>query len=475
MRNGGIVHVFLEMLREEWRLHDRHFSGHRLTAFPVLIALVVGGGVWLLVDTGTAPETILGGLHLLVLLFGLHTGSIGFIGRDSLRNVLGELTLLVFSARTLPLARRRLLAVFVIKDVVYYGLLFMLPITIGAVPAVVALSGGSVLETTVGLWFTLTGMFVLGIGVTLASVGLIGRGISGAVLLVAGTAAVVVGWLLDVPLVSYTPYGVFLNPSLRTIGTSLFLLGAVLLVGATTFRAESATGARSARPSFRRWVDRLDDPIATKTLLDVHRSSGGIGKVLFSAGVLFVVALALVEFVESITGVQPAIGVSLGTILGFTAFTTYNWLTQLDDVEQYLAHPIDVPAVFRGKFRAFLVLGPLVGLAWYATGIVWRGALPLDALVGGIVLVGVSLYMFGLTVYLTGLSPNEFLFDTTLFAAFGVGMVVPLVPILVVAFVLVPLPAGWLVGVGMAAIFLGGLGVGLYRRAIPKWAAHHRR
>ena len=94
--------------------------------------------------------------------------------------------------------------------------------------------------------------------------------------------------------------------------------------------------------------------------------------------------------------------------------------------------------VFEAKFRAFLLLGPLVGLGFYVFALVWRGGPALEALVGAVLLVGVACYIFGMTVYLTGFSPNEFLFDTALFAIFGVAMVVPLVPILVVGFALAP-------------------------------------
>jgi hypothetical protein len=477
MAEGRTRRVFAEMFREEWRLHSRLFTGRRFTVFPILITVLVAGAVELLVVTGTSLDTVIAGLHALAFVFGIHTGSIGFVGRDALRNLLGELTLLVFSARTLPLSQRRLLGVFLAKDVVYYAFLFLAPMAVGVIPAVLTggvAATGSVAGTVALLWATLTGAFVLGIGMTITGVGLTGRGVPGLAVLITGVIVAGGAWLTDVPVVAATTYGVFLAPTPVRIGVSLVAIAVLFLVGAVTFDANAGRSARTVGPTFRRWRGRIENPVATKTLLDIHRSSGGFGKVLFSAAVLFGVTAALVDLAGQITGVSPSVGISFGAILGLSGFTTYNWLTQADDVDSYLSHPIDTPDVFRAKFQAFLLLGPLVGLAVYVLALGWWGATPLDALVGAVVLVGVACYIFGVTVYLTGLSPNEFLFDTVLFAIFGVAMIVPLVPILVVGFALAPVSVALLATLGVVGIALGAIGVGLYRRAVPKWARHHR-
>jgi len=460
------------MFREEWRLHSRLFRGRRFALFPVLIALLAAGTVRLLAVTGTEPGTVFAGLHALAFVFGLHTGSIGLVARDALRNLLGDLTLLVFSARTLPLSQNRLLAVFVLKDVVYYALLFLLPIALGTVPAVVG--PGELPGTVPLLWATLTLTFVLGMGATIAGLGLAGRGVAGKALLAAVTASVVAAWLVGVDVVAATPYGAFLAPTAPRLGATAATLLSVFAVGALTFDATDGRQGRTVGPSFRRWRRRVGDPVATKTLLDVHRSTGGVGKALFSAAVLFGVTASLIDLAGQITGVSPSVGVSFGAVLGLSGFTTYNWLTQFDDVDSYLVQPLTVADVFAAKFRAFLLLGPLVGLGVYALALVRRGGPAGEAAVGGVLLVGVACYIFGTTVYLTGLSPNEFLFDTALFAVFGAAMVVPLVPILVVGFVFAPLSLGPLAALGAGGVVLGILGVGLYRRAVPKWSGRYR-
>lgn len=461
-------------------MHSHLFRGSHFAFFPVFIAALTAGAAWLLVATGTDPGRVFAGLHALAFVFGLHTGSIGFVGRDALRNLLGDLTLLVFSARTLPLSQDRLLAVFVGKDLVYYAVLFLVPMSLGTVAAVGIGAGDPsglipTAETALLLWTTLTLTFVLGLGATIAALGVTRRGVPGLVLLVAVGGAIGAALVGDVDVVAYTPYGLFLERTLPRVGATLAAILSVFLVGALTFDASARRPARTVGPAFRRWWRRIGDPLATRTLLDVHRSAGGFGKVLFSAAVLLGVTASLVDLAGQITGTSPSVGVSFGAILGLSGFTTYNWLTQSDDVDSYLVHPLTVPAIFAAKFRAFLLLGPIVGLAFYAVALVWRGGPLLEALVGGVLLVGVACYIFGTTVYLTGLSPNEFLFDTALFAVFGAAMVVPLVPILVVGFALAPVSAGLLAALGVGGVALGITGVGLYRRALPKWTERYRR
>jgi len=475
MSDAQARRVFVEMLREEWRLHSRLFRGSHFSLFPVFICLLIGGAAKLLVVTGTEPETVFAGLHALVFVFGLHTGSIGFVGQDALRNLLGDVTLLVFSARTLPLSQNTLLGLFVIKDSVYYAVLFLLPISLGTVLAVHGFTGPFlVVETVSLLWTTLALLFVLGMGTTIAALGLAGRGVPGLALLAVPLVAVGAALASSIDVVSYTPYGLFLAQTPLRAGTTVVSIFAVFLLGAVTFDATAPRPARTVKPTFRRWWRRIGDPVATKSLLDIHRSAGGFGKVLFSAAVLFGVTAALVDFAGQITGVSPSTGISFGAILGLSGFTTYNWLTQSDDVDLYLSHPLSVRAVFAGKFRAFLLLGPLVGLAFYGPALAWRGGPVAEAFVGAVLLVGVACYIFGTTVYLTGLSPNEFLFDTPLFAVFGAAMVLPLVPVLTAGFAISPLSGPLLTALGGFGGVLGVVGVGLYRRSLLKWSERYQ-
>ncbi|GAD52323.1 hypothetical protein MBEHAL_1083 [Halarchaeum acidiphilum MH1-52-1] len=462
--------VLAAMFREEWRLHSRLFGGRRFAAFPVFVALVGGVTAWALASTGAGTGTVVAGVHVLVLLFGLQTGSVGLVGRDAMRGLLDDTTLVVFSAHTLPLRQRRLLGLFLLKDVVYYAVLLLLPLAVAFAPLLA-------LAALPLLWVTLLWTFGLGLCATVAVVALATRGRPGKLLAALGVCAVVAGWLLGLPVVAATPYAVFLAPGLDTAVAAAVPPLALLALAAVTYDPEHEPPARTAANAYRAWRRRVpawDDPVFVKTMLDVSRSAGGYWKVLLSAGVLFVVSAFLVSLAESLVGLRVLPGVAFGSILGLTAFTTYNWLTQFEDATTYATLPVDTAAVFDAKRRAFAVLGLPTGIACYAVAVLWQGASPLDALAGLALCVGLQAYLFGLTVALAGFQPNEFLFDTVLFALFTLAVAVPLVPVLVVGFVAAPLTAPWALGLVAVGLALAGIGHVLYGRAVPRWRERYR-
>ena len=473
--------VFVGMLREEWRLHARLFGSGRFGAFPSFVAAVGAGATWLLLHTGTQIASIVAGLHALVFVFGLHTGTIGFVGRDAIRNLLGEVTLLVFSSRTLPASPRRLVAIFLLKDAVYYAALFLAPLSVGVVAVAAVAPGGaaagwSALGHLPLLWLSTTGTFVLGVCVTFLLVALGARRSAVAVPVAAGV--LLAAWrFVGLDPVSLTPYALYRSPGLAAALVGFLPIPLLAGAGMAVYDPIDRQPARTSAARFRTWRDRLrdDDGLLTKSLLDVARSSGGVGKVAVSGGVLFVVTAFLVGVVERLTGVVPSTGVSFGALLGLTAFTTYNWLTQSDSTDAYRRLPLAPAALFRAKRRAFMLLGVPTTLGYYLVGALWRGGPPAELAAGALLSVGVLGYLFGLTVALAGFEPNEFLFDTVLFAAFAGAVAIGLVPVLIVGFVLAPLGNLLLAGVVGWGVVLAGVGHHLYRRAVPRWTRRYRR
>jgi hypothetical protein len=461
--------LFVAMLREEWRMHSHLFGGPRFAGFPAFIALAGAATVWALTATGTGVRTIVGGAHVLVLLFGLQTGTVGLVGRDVMRNLLGDVSLLLFAGRTLPISMRGLLGVFLAKDALYYALLFVAPITLALAPALP-------LDALPLLWVTLVMTFVLGATVTLTALSLLTRGVPGwaigGVLLGVG----VVLWLARANVGPYTPLGLFEAPSLHR---AVVVLGTVALftaVGVLGYDPEYVRPSRTAANTYAQWHDRwpTDDPLVAKTLLDVARSSGGFWKVGVSAAILLAVSVFLVDLVGQITGVSPRPGIAYGCILALTAFTTYNWLTQYDDVSFYQRYPIPLARVFDAKAWTFLALGLPVSIGFFVLAAWWQGASLLDALAGFALLVGLQPYLFGLTVTLAGFDPNEFLFDTARFALFTLGIALVLVPLLIAAIAIPTVQAVHAAGFVAVALGAGAAGVVLYRRAIPHWSERLR-
>lgn len=466
--------LFWRMVREEYRLHAALFGSGRFGVFPVFVTLLVGGSGWVLGRTGVGSGAVVAGVHVLVLFFGLQVGTIGLVGRDAMRDVLGDVTLLVFSARTLPVTWRRLLATFLLKDLAFYVALFVTPVVVGLAPLVLA-AGGSVSSVAL-LWFTVAGTFGLGAAASLTLTGLAGRSRLAVVVLLAGLAASFLG---GVDLVALTPYA--LVGDTRPV-TALLAFGPTVALAALaplSFEPGQAGSRRVRRvgeSTFDRAVARLGGgptgSLTARSLLEVARSSGSVWKVAVSLGILFAVAAVLLDRVAAATAIVPSPGLAFGALLGLGSFTTYNWVTSADDPREYLRYPVSAGSILAGKRRAALLLTLPTGVAYLALAAVWYP--PAALLPGLLVFPPVAVYVVGLTAYLTGLSPNELLFDTPLFALFGAALAFVGVPLLVCALAAGQYP---LVAPALAvalALLAGVGGVALGRRSGPRLAARLR-
>ena len=121
--------ILKRMLKEEWRTQSKMYKGRYLAALPVIIFSMTFIGSHIVTGFSTAPTTDLG---LLIMAFGFFTGlaagSIGFNSSDAAQNILGDSNFLIFSSRTLPVEKSRLLANFLVKDLIFYIGLYLLPV-----------------------------------------------------------------------------------------------------------------------------------------------------------------------------------------------------------------------------------------------------------------------------------------------------------------------------------------------------------
>ena len=455
------------MVREEWRLHSRLFGGWRFALFPVFVAAVAAGTAAFFALAGADTELLVAGLHLVVAALGLQVGTVGLVGRDALEDLLGETTLLLFSARTLPVDPRTLLVAFLVKDVGYYAALFLLPLTVGLVPLVVL---ADVPAARLPLLFvTSVGMFSVGVAASFALVGVHTR--SRTASLVAALAAVAALVVDGGRVLALTPYGLLSGVRPPTVAASLLLPVALGIVGVAAFRFDRRTPSRTAANRFGTLHRKLGavDPqgLLAKSLLDVVRSSGGLWKVVFSQGLVFAVLAVLLAFLPDVVPVRPEPGLTVAAVLALGSFTTYNWLCQFDDTAFYLRYPVALGAVFRAKLLGFCLLTLPAGLAFLAVGGVVFGTGTM--LVGVAVFPPLCLYVFGVTACVAGLEPTELLFDTPVFAAFTLAMMVVLIPLVVAAIAFRLSPTGLAAGSVAYAWLAGGFGLVLYRYAGPRW------
>ena len=127
------LELFSSMMKEEWRLHSTMFGSLSFALFPVLIFGIVFMSSFLLpLFRAVLPA---GDLALIItgvfLLLGVMVGGFGLLGNEVMNRRFGQMSLLAYSARSLPLSERYIFTNFVLKDIVYYLILWVLPFVLG--------------------------------------------------------------------------------------------------------------------------------------------------------------------------------------------------------------------------------------------------------------------------------------------------------------------------------------------------------
>jgi len=451
------------MLVEEWRLHAGLFGGRRFGAFPAVMVVLGAAGLTLLAELGVARGTVVGGLHAVVAFLGLQVGTIGLVGRDTMRNVFGDVSLLVGSSRTLPVSWRRVLATFLLKDLLYYAGLILGPLAL-ADAARALVHGGSLFDVGL-LWVTLVLAFALGVTVSLAMIAVATRSVIAFLGGVAGLVAVVV--LANVDPIAFTPAGLYGDPSVASgarVAGPIVLSAVIALVLFEPIETTEQTARVPPLP--------VGFGVAGRTLRAVARSSGSVWKVLFSLSLFGGITGWLLVAVADAGGLEIAPGIAFGTLLGLGTFTTYAWVTQFDDPAEYDRYPLSPRRLFRGKLLAFLGLAVPGGLVVLAVAAVWFPAVEL--VIGVAILPTVAIYVFGVSAMVAGLSPTALLFDVARFAVFGTAIALVAVPLVVLSLVASRYPTiAPLLGTGIA-LFAGVVGVVFAASAGPRWERRRR-
>ena len=144
-RSSSVGYLFLSLVRNS---HGRTFPQHdegrmacsfnhvwqpNFALFPVMICAIAFMGTFLLPliqeSFPTGDLVIL--IHAQYLMLGLMVCFFGLMGNEVMNRRFGQASLLAFSARTLPLSPKRIFTIFVIKDLLYYFILWILPLGAG--------------------------------------------------------------------------------------------------------------------------------------------------------------------------------------------------------------------------------------------------------------------------------------------------------------------------------------------------------
>jgi len=407
--------LFINMVKEEWRVHSTMFGSLSFALFPVMIFGIAFMGSFLipLMQTTLPAGDLTLIVHANYLMLGIMVGGFGLLGNEVMNRRFGQASLLAYSARSLPLSEKFIFLNFVIKDTVYYFFLWVLPFGFGYILASpftgVPLAGALLLLLTLTLSFLfgLCGVFFL------SAVYARSRPVLWLVLLaVCGGTGGLASMTATNPVLFFPPLllnNVFTWVNFLISCTILALLFGIAIV---MFNPESVGSEKMYNDSFsplmRQFSFLPNPPLAAKDTLDLYRSGSLVGQTIFS----FLLPLAVIWFFLSLLGpFFPPHGLLfiLAVTTGVIASTMYTWVTMFDTFGPYACLPVAVSTLIASKLTTFAVLQVIPATFIIAVAILsGEVAYLIPAVVLGI---SVSFYAVGIMAWLCGLFPNVLVYD----------------------------------------------------------------
>ncbi len=455
--------LFIAMVKEEWRVHSTMFGSISFALFPVMIFWIAFMGSFLLPlmrQALPAGELSLI-LHANYLMLGFMVGAFGLLGGEVMNRRFGQASLLAYSARSLPLPERFIFANFVVKDTLYYFVLWVLPLALGFILASPFI--GVPVTLPLLLTLTLTLSFLSGLCTVfflssvysrskpaLAAILVVLAGIAGGYALLAGGN----------PARLFPPVRLFAAFSWLNLALSCAVIVVLFCVSIALFTPEPPGPTKHVREMLTPLARRLSffptPPLAAKDLIDMYRSGGVVGQTLFS----FLIPLVVIWFFLSLlNGYLPSYGVLLefSLVTGVIASTMYTWVTMFDTFGAYACLPVSVSTLIKSKIASFSVLQLIPAVFISLVAVLSGQAI---YLVPALVLcLSVSFYSLGITVWLTGLSPSVLVYNVKVMATYLILIGIVLVilssivfaaPFSALAAVLLFVPAAWFARLGFA-------------------------
>jgi hypothetical protein len=431
--------LFVNMMKEEWRVHSTMFGSLSFALFPVMIFGIAFMGSFLLpLFRAAVPAGYLAIIiHAIFLLLGIMVGGFGLLGREVMNRRFGQASLLSYSARSLPISEKEIFCTFVVKDTVYYLVLWVLPFVAGF--AIASPFIAVPLSLPLLLFLTLTLSFLTGLALIFFLSTVYSRSKQAFAVLFFFMLFSFAGLYL------FTGFNAgALFPPLQLLyafsySTLLVALAVVIIpsaIAVALFTSEYTDTTKRFKNALIPLTKKLSffpyPPLAAKDLLDLSRSGSFIGQTLFS----FLIPLGLLWFLLSLLArfiPLSAVLLLFAILTGVIASTMYTWLTMFDTFSSYTCLPVGVPALLESKICSFSVLQVIPALFITVVTIASGG---IAYLVPAFVLcLSVSFYALAVTIWLTGLSPSVLVYDAKVLLVYLGSVGIVLVALIALAFV----------------------------------------
>ncbi len=418
----GMFELFTSMFKEEWRLHATLFGSLNFALFPVLIFGIAFMGAFLLplILSVMNLSVLVCTLHGSFALLGIMVGSFGLLGKEIMNRRFGQASLIAYSARSLPVSEKWIFLNFVIKDIVYYFILWILPFCVGFILAAPFI--GMSLHYPLLVLLTLTLSFLTGLcAVFLLSAGYSRSKAAFAVVIAisAASAALFVFGFNGGATAIFPPLAVFYSFSAESLAISLgviLILFTLLMIFFTSEYQSAEKHYKNRHPLLSQRLAMLPEhDLVAKDFIDLYRSGIGIGQTLFS----FLLPLGLIWLILSLMGgVLPPEQVlfMFAVVTGVIASTMYTWLTEFDAIASYMFLPLPVSSVIKAKIESFTVLQivPVIFLAGVALSSGTAEYIPHVLVLS----LCISFFALSVLVRLCGLSPTTLIYNARIFLTY---------------------------------------------------------
>lgn len=413
--------LFRSMMKEEWRMHSAFFGDRGFALFPVVIAAVsMLLSLSMIIFGRIINQTeVLLGIHYLLLFMGSMVGGFGLLGREVMNRRFGQASLLAYSSRTLPISERVIFSNFIVKDVIYYLFLYVLPFTVGFVAGAVLIDihySFFLLLTTLFLSFCIGLSFVFLLSTIYANLGK-----KGLFLIISTLMLFLVffrGTGLDV-LYGLPTLILYTEPSAEILVACLALVLVPSIISLIFLKVDYPQYQKHYRNQFSELTGKLDfygySHFMAKDYLDFSRSEGGAGKIVFS----FLVPVLLVWlFLPQLLKVVPGMDILVvfTVVVGMMASSMYNWLVEFDMFSSYSFLPLTVGDVLRSKLNSYSLLNVFPFLV-VVIATIYAGRTT-DIIHVVLLFVAISMYVVSVTVYLTGLNTTFSLYSAGTFTTY---------------------------------------------------------
>jgi hypothetical protein len=403
---------------EEKRIHEAFIQKGKFLLFP---AVIFSLSFFALLPFGIYRQ-VAGFLDLNVIsnliffLFGATIGSFGLSGKSVLSLRFGELRFLPYSYQILPITQRRMFRYYVLKEIIFYLLFFILPVSLSALLAFplndIPLSDSFFFSLSICFSF----LFGMGLSFIFSSIYQRKRGIGKAILLLftvffAYDRGSAISGLFLPNFVTYTksPDSVFLN----IIACTLLPILSIAIFRPTYPVFE----IKHFKDQFKRLKRRIsilgkEAPFVSKDLVEMKRSVGASTKLIFLFFIPLFFSSLILFYVKKLIYLTPrSFYLFYSLISGIIALTVYHFITEFDFPKMYAHLPVDGRKILRSKFKGFSLIA-LISLLLAHIFSIYFFEIGVQNIVSGLLLSFTSsLYFASLMLKETGVFPNMYFFD----------------------------------------------------------------